>query len=204
MSFSTIVVIASYIGAQMMADVTSLKIVTVAGLSIDGGTFIYPLTFTLRDMVHKALGAKGARVLIVAAAGINLVMAALFWIVARLPGDPAVGDQLEFGHVLAPAWRIVFASIVAELVSELIDTEVYRLWVHKITHRYQWARVLVSNGVSVPIDSLIFGWLAFGGQMPASVVWGIIVANILIKGLTTLVSLPGIYLIKSPEAKASE
>ncbi len=191
-----IVLIAAYIAAQMLADVTSLKIVMVAGMSMDAGTLVYPLTFTLRDMVHKSIGARGARLLIIAAAGINLLMAGLFWLVAILPGDPSVGPQIEFGQVLSPAWRIVMASIVAELLSELIDTEAYRFWVERITTRYQWARVLVSNAVSVPLDSLVFCWLAFGGALPAAVVWTIVRSNIIVKGATTLLSLPGIYLVR--------
>lgn len=192
-----ILTIAAYIGAQMIADIGSLKIAWVAGFSVDGGTFIYPLTFTLRDMVHKLLGRKAARVLIVAAAGINLIMAGYFALLSRLPPDPTWPLQEAFAAVLNPVWRIVIASILAEVISELLDTEVYHLWVSRITRRYQWARVLVSNAVSVPVDSLVFSWIAFGGVLPAAVVWSIFLANVLIKGLTTLLSLPGIYLVKT-------
>ncbi len=196
MAAAPIIVISAYIAAQMMADISSLKIIMIAGLSMDAGTLIYPLTFTLRDMVHKTLGARAARWLIVTAAAINLLMAGLFWLVAELPGDPAVGSQLEFGQVLSPAWRIVIASIAAEVLSELVDTEAYRLWVERVTTRYQWARVLVSNAISVPLDSLVFCWLAFGGALPAAVVWTIVRSNIIVKGITTLVTLPGIYLVR--------
>ena len=192
---SSIVVSAAYVAAQMMADVASLKIVLFLGMSMDAGTFVYPITFTLRDMVHKTLGAKAARVLIVTAAVINLVMAGLFWLVARLPGDPAVGPQTEFATVLSPVWRIVIASIVAEVVAELVDTEVYRLWVERVTTRYQWLRVLTSNAVSVPLDSIAFAWGAFGGLLPAAVVWSIVRSNVLVKGATTLLSLPLIYAV---------
>jgi hypothetical protein len=98
----------------------------------------------------------------------------------------------------------VFASILAEVVAELIDTEGYRLWVQKVTRSYQWARVLVSNTVSIPVDSLIFVWVAFGGLMPDNVVWSIFASNVIIKGLTTLVSLPGIYLVKEKPDSGSE
>lgn len=191
-----IVVCSAYIAAQMMADITSLRIVTIAGLSMDAGTLIYPFTFTLRDMAHKVAGVTAARALIITAAVINILMALLFWLVAQLPADPAVGPQTEFAVVLAPVWRIVFASIVAEVIAELVDTEIYRLWVTRVTTRFQWARVLTSNAVSVPLDSLLFAWLAFGGELPAEVVWAIVLSNILIKGATTLISLPGIYLVK--------
>ncbi len=194
---SIVIVSGAYVAAQMMADIASLRIVTLFGFSVDAGTLVYPFTFTLRDLVHKVAGIKAARVLIIAAALINLLMAMIFWITSNLPPDPAVGPQLEFGMVLAPVWRIVFASIVAEVIAELIDTEGYRFWVERVTERYQWMRVLVSNAVSVPIDSLVFAWMAFGGVFDTGVVWSIVFANILVKGLVTLISLPGIYLVKS-------
>ena len=53
-----VVVVAAYIAAQMMADIASLKIGVVAGLAVDMGTFVYPVTFTLRDLVHKTLGKR--------------------------------------------------------------------------------------------------------------------------------------------------
>ena len=196
------IVSAAYIAFQMMADIASLRIVLLAGFSIDAGTFVYPFTFTLRDLVHKTAGIKAARTLIITAAVINVVMAGLFWLTSILPPDLTVGPQEKFGQVLSPVWRIVFASIVAEVISELIDTEGYRIWVEKVTHRYQWARVLVSNAVSVPVDSLIFCWLAFGGMMPNFVVWSIVASNVIIKGLTTLISLPGIYLVKERSTPA--
>ncbi len=196
---SAVLVVAAYIAAQILADIGSLKIAWVAGFSIDGGTFIYPFTFTLRDMVHKLLGRAAARTLVVAAAVINLVMAGFFALLSALPPDPTWPLQDAFAGVLSPVWRIVVASIVAEVLSELLDTEVYHLWVTRVTRRYQWARVLVSNGFSVPLDSLVFCWAAFGGVLPGAVVWSIFWANVLVKGLTTLLGLPGIYLVKEGE-----
>ena len=188
-------VVAAYVAAQMLADVLSLKIASVAGFSIDAGTFVYPFTFTLRDMVHKLLGRAAARSVIVAAAGINLLMAAFFGLAAWLPPDPSWPLQEEFAAVLTPVWRIVLASIAAELISEFVDTEIYHLWVSRVTRRFQWARVLVSNSVSVPLDSLVFSWGAFGGRYAGGTVWSIFLSNVLVKGAVTLASLPGIYLV---------
>jgi uncharacterized integral membrane protein (TIGR00697 family) len=197
---SAIVVISVYIAAQLLSDIGSLKIARVAGFSIDAGTFIYPLTFTIRDLVHKQLGKAAARTVIILAAAINLFMVVFFQFAAGLPQDPSWGLGKEFAAVLGPVWRIVIASIVAEVISELIDTEVYHFWVSRITRKYQWARVLASNAVSIPIDSLIFCWGAFGFALPNSVVWSIFFANVIIKGLITVVSLPAIYLVKEKDA----
>ena len=199
-----ILVSVAYIAAQMMADIASLKILSIAGFSIDGGTLVYALTFTLRDLVHKTAGVKAARGLIVAGGVINLVMAGMFWFVAKLPADPSVGPQDAFNAVLSPVWRIVIASIIAEVLAELMDTEMYQLWINKFGKKHQWLRVLSSNAVSIPIDSLIFCWIAFGGVFPAGVVWSIVLSNILVKVGITLFSLPGIYIVPEKNKISAE
>ena len=197
---SAIVVISLYIAAQLLSDIGSLKIAWLAGFSIDAGTFIYPLTFTIRDLVHKQLGKAAARTVIILAAVINLFMAVFFQFAAWLPQDPSWGLGKEFATILVPVWRIVIASIIAEVISEMIDTEVYHFWVSRITRRYQWTRVLTSNTISIPIDSLIFCWGAFGLALPNAVVWSIFSANVIIKGFVTLISLPAIYLVRENDS----
>ncbi len=193
---SQLLVSVFYIAAQMLSDIGSLQIVRFAGLSFDAGTFIYPITFTLRDLAHKTLGLKGVRVLILSAAGINVLMAGYFWFVSNLTPDEAAGSSTLWGSVLAPVWRITVASIVAEVISELLDTEIYRLIVEKVSRKFQWARVLVSNSLSVPVDSFVFSFLAFYGTMPTEIVFAIVGANILIKMLVTVFSLPLIYTVR--------
>jgi len=198
-----IVIVGAYVAAQMLADITSLKIGVVLGLAVDMGTFIYPFTFTLRDMVHKTLGKRNAQTLIITAGAINVLMAAYLMWAAGVPSDPDWGLGAEFAAVLGPLWRIVIASILAEVVSELIDTEIYHWFVTRITTRFQWLRVLLSNSVAIPIDSLIFAVGAFGAlpflqdhflTLPWSVVGQIFLFNVLVKFAVTLMSLPFIYL----------
>ena len=192
-----LVVGGAYVAAQMMADIASLRIISVGGYAVDAGTLIYPFTFTLRDLVHKIGGKSAARTLIFLAAAINVFMAAFFGLVGRLPADEATGPQLAFGEVLAPVWAIVAASIVAEVVAELIDTEVYSMWVNRFVERLQWGRVLVSNAVAIPVDSALFVGIATAlGAFPADVAWSIFWVNVVLKGVVTLVSIPWIYLVK--------
>ena len=48
LSFSII-----YVVIGMLSNISSLRIVEVLGISMDAGTLLYPLTFTLRDLIHK-------------------------------------------------------------------------------------------------------------------------------------------------------
>ena len=198
-----------YVGAQVISQVTSLKIGVVLGRAVDMGTFIYPITFTLRDLVHKSAGRQAARTMIVTSAFVNLFLAAYLAWTVRVPSDPAWGLGSAYSAVLGPIWRIVIASILAMVISELIDTEVYHWWVTKVTRGHQWARVLVSNAVSVPVDNAVFAIGAFASlpclrsnALPWSTVWDIFLVNLVVKGLVSVASIPLIYLV--PERRPPE
>jgi queuosine precursor transporter len=206
-----IAAVGAYVGAQVIADVSSLKIGVVADRAVDMGTFIYPITFTLRDVVHKALGKRAARTLVVTAAVVNLFMAVYLQWAAKAPADVSYPLAEEFQAVLAPLWRITIASIIAEVVSGLVDTEVYHWFVRRVTTRHQWARVATSNAVSIPVDNVIFAVAAFGAipgfrdhalTLPWEAVWDIFVVNLTVKALVSAVSLPLIYV--TPDRDWSE
>lgn len=188
-----IVIIAIYAATQLLADMASLKIGVVFGLAVDMGTFIYPVTFTLRDLAHKVLGRHNARVLIVASALINLAAVCYLIAAAAAPSDEGWGLGAAYAAIFTPVWRIVLSSIIAQIVSQLVNTEVYHWFVTRVTRRYQWLRVLTSNSVSIPLDNLIFVVGAFGWAMPWSTVWDIFLFNLIVKYVVMCVSIPLIY-----------
>lgn len=203
---AAIVLIGCYVAAQMIADIASLKVVSIFSLPLDAGTFIYPITFTLRDLVHKRLGKPAARAVVVLAAAINLLMALYFLMVSSLPPhqswDVALTEGLSmdgaFRLILAPAWAVVLASILAELLSELSDTEVFHAVTVALRGRHQWVAVLASNSLAIPLDSLVFCFIAgiFAWHMPLpDILWNSVL-NMGVKFLVTLVSLPLIYLTR--------
>lgn len=194
-----VLTVSAYIAAQMLSDIASLKIGVVANMSVDMGTFIYPITFTLRDVVHKIIGKRNTQTLILTAGLINLLMSGYLMLIANVQSDPSWGLGSEFKAILAPVWRIVIASIVAEVISELTDTEIYHWVVTKITRRFQWLRVLISNSISIPIDNAIFTLGAFSFALPWDVVWQIFLMNFIVKYCITLISMPLIYIVPDYE-----
>lgn len=186
--------ISLYVSFQIFSDVLSTKIamLPLLALAVDGGTIIYPFTFTLRDFVHKSCGKAIARRLIFVSASINVVMVLLFLAVGKMPADPSWPFQGAFESVLLPVWRITLASIVAEIISELIDTEIFDVFYRK---GFDMRGVLFSNMIALVIDSAVFTALAFAGSYPVSVIFQIAVANVLIKAALTIISMPSIKLI---------
>ncbi len=183
-----------YVSFQVIANVLSTKIAILPFLNwpIDGGTIIYPLTFTLRDFVHKTLGKKKSRQIVLVAGFVNLLAFALFWIIGKLPADPSWAYQEAYNNILLPVGRIVVASIVAQIISELVDTEIFSAVYRKFG---DVKAVLASNTVALLVDSVIFSLMAFLGSLPLSVVGQIIITNIIIKMVISLISLPSVKLI---------
>lgn len=194
-----LIAICGYIASQILSDIGSVKIATLLGFSIDGGTFLYPITFTLRDLIHKQFGKNTAKKIIILAAVINLIMVAFFQFLTKIPADSSWAFNNEFTLILGAVWRITIASIIAEVFSELTDTEAYQFFIDKISKKHQWGRVLFSNAIALPIDSIIFAFIAFIGTLPMSVIWSIVLSNILMKGIITLFSVPLIYIVPERE-----
>lgn len=185
----------SFIALQMIADITATKFVTIAGVTMPAGTFVFALVFTLRDMIHKQLGREWARAIIITAAAVNVAMAVYFIFTVQLPPAMWWQNQDAYATIMGIVPRIALASIVAELVSGMVDTEVYHRLIHRIPERHQWARVLISNAVSLPIDSVVFGFVAFVGTEPLLGILAVINGQFVFKMAVTIVSLPLIYTV---------
>jgi hypothetical protein len=183
-----------YLASQLIANILSTKIVALPliNLAVDGGTIIYPLTFTLRDLVHKTWGKRNARQVIIISALLNVLMFALFWLIGKMPSNPTWHYQQAYDQILLPVGRIVLASIIAQVISELVDTEIFSVLFKTIG---DLTAVFFSNLAGLLVDSIIFSLIAFLGNLPFNTVGQIIIANILIKLIISLLSTPAIKLV---------
>lgn len=194
------VLVGLYVAAQMLADITAVKIMSIGPWTVPAGTLVYAWTFTNRDLIHKQLGKRVARLAIVLAGVINVLMAIYFGFAIIVPPAAFWQNQEAFAATLGLVPRIVVASILAEVISELVDTELYHFWVSRVTRRYQWARVAFSNLISVPLDSLLFVVLAFSGNTSIEGMLALILGQTVFKWVVGAISMPFIYAV--PEGNA--
>ncbi len=186
----------AYVAAQMVADITNLRNLTILGIGVTAFSLAYPLTFTLRDMAHKLAGPYVTRTLIIAAAVIYLVVQAFFTIISNLPPEMTSEESIALGKLLTPDWRILFAAVVATVISQLVDTEIYTRWVERFGAEKQWGRVLVSNAISIPLDRILFLLLAFAGAASTDRLLEFFVGTTVIRLIFGIISIPGIYLVE--------
>jgi uncharacterized PurR-regulated membrane protein YhhQ (DUF165 family) len=144
-----------YIVAVLLANYTATWFIPlpVFGM-LSVGTLVFGVTFTQRDRVHH-FGRKPVYLMILIAA-VGMVLESLF---------------------LGVEWRIITASFIAIVLSETADTEIYQ----RLLSRSWIQRVIGSNLISIPLDSLLFNVIAFAGvfqpAMLAAIIFGEIVAK---------------------------
>lgn len=187
-----------YLFFSLAGNIAATKVTYFGGLVMDAG-FIYSLTFTWRDLIHKQLGQKAAITTIWLSAAVNLLAALYFQLVVLLPAQTdwaSSGGQIAWEFLFSLQMRIVLASILTALIAELIDTRVYQLWTRGGREKWpQWTRVFASNSVSIPVDSLMFPIIAFAGILGAEVLQQMVWTNIIVKALVTALVFWTIYLV---------
>lgn len=151
-----------YVAVVCAAQIGAQKIIVLPGTSLEapGGVYAIGLALALIELAHytaptRQEGWRNAQLMVVAGFGASALLAAYIAIVAE--SKPAFPGQ-TFDD-LADTWRIVAASLLAFIVSESVDNTVGAVLRGRAPDTL---RVLVTNGISVPIDSAIFLTAAFG------------------------------------------
>jgi uncharacterized integral membrane protein (TIGR00697 family) len=197
----TIALIGTFILALSLADIAATKFITIGNTVAPGGIFLFSVIFVVRDMLHRNIGAANTRRIIYIAAALNILMAAYFWWITTFNAPARMTNADAWNQIFALAPAIVLGSLIAEVVSQLVNTYAYqRLW---DAGAPLWSRVIGSNMVSLPIDSILFATLAFAvfptlfgaTPLPIDALLGrIISGQIIIKAIIMLAMTPLVYL----------
>lgn len=187
----------AFVAATMIANIMSLRMVSPLGIVMDAGTLLYPVTFLIRDHLHRKDGLKAANLAVTISVICNVLMFCLFAFAAWLPFDPITGEQKEFAIVLLPGFLIVLGSAIGQFVGERIDGRIY----HKIYKGGKGSHVkaaLVSNAISIPIDTTLVCVIAFSLTIPFDAVIADIGTNMVIKYIVMVCSV--IFMILAEKA----
>ncbi len=180
-----------YLACELTANVTASKVTIVGPFVVPAAVYIFTLTYTLLDLINYILGSREARRVVFAGFAANLLLAAYSLLAVYLPPAPFWPGQAGFAQVLGATPRLVTASLLAYLISSNIDVSAYA-WLSR--RAAPWARVLLSNAVSLAADTIIFITIAFAGQ---TALLPLMLGQYAVKMAVTVISVPLIYLARS-------
>jgi len=180
-----------FLGNAILAELTGAKIFSVGkllqqvfpGSALPGfadhlnmsiGVVIWPLVFITSDILNEYFGRTGVRrISFITAALIGYVMLFLmvgnnlppadFWL-QNNPVDPA-GNPFDINYayksIFSQGVNIIAGSLVAFLVSQLVDAYTFHYLKVITGHKYLWLRATGSTVISQVIDSFLILFVAF-------------------------------------------
>lgn len=173
------------------------------------GVLLWPLEFVMTDIVNEYYGPKAVRRISYTAVALIsyaflMFYAAIhispsdFWITSKA-GDGIANMQAAFNGIFGQGMWIIFASLVAFLVSQIVDVTVFHRIKKHTGEKYVWLRATGSTVVSQLVDSFIVLYIAFkiGNNWSWQKVLAVCLVNYTYKFTMAIVLTPLIYLVEN-------
>ena len=185
----------AFVTLLVVANIITAKLLAVGDWVLPGGIVAYPFTFLLSDTIAEVYGRKTATRVVWLGFACSMIMLALIYAVKVWPAPSADiwNAQAEYDRILGAVPRIVFASMVAYLISQNHDVIAFHLWKRFTGGKHLWLRNNASTMVSQAIDTVAFVTLAFAGTVPANVLWNIVGTHYAAKLIISVVDTPFVY-----------
>ena len=173
------------------------------------GVLLWPLEFVITDIVNEYYGPKAVRrISLIAVALISyaflmfyLAMSAApasFWVDSKMQnGVPSM--QLAFEAIFGQGMWIILGSLVAFMVSQLIDVTIFHQIKKMTGEKMIWLRSTGSTVVSQFVDSFVVLFIAFkiGNGWSWSTVLAVGVVNYMYKFTMAILLTPMIHLLRN-------
>ncbi|NIG55290.1 queuosine precursor transporter [Chitinophaga sp. Cy-1792] len=177
-------------------------------LTLTAGVLLWPLEFVMTDVVNEYYGPKAVkRISYIAVCMISYafimffvamqVPASDFWRTSKVT-DGVPDMQNAFVQIFGQGMWIIFASLTAFLVSQLVDVTVFHHIKRRTGNKHVWLRATGSTLVSQLVDSFIVLFIAFkvGQGWTWQRVLAICVVNYTYKAIVAIALTPLIYILE--------
>lgn len=171
------------------------------------GVLLWPLEFVMTDIVNEYYGPKAVRRISFTAVSLILYAFIMFYLAIHLPpasfwvtSNTSMGVpnmQNAFDGVFGQGMRIIAGSLVAFLVSQIVDVTVFHKIKKATGEKHVWLRATGSTLVSQLIDSYIVLFIAFSGKFTWQQILAIGLMNYMYKFAMAVLLTPLIYLIEA-------
>lgn len=170
------------------------------------GVILWPFEFVITDIINEYYGPKAVRrISITAVILITYAFLMYFIAIALPPADAWLSSshaqgveniQTSFKAIFGQNMRIILGSIVAFLVSQVVDVFVFQKIKKATGDKHLWLRATGSTLVSQLVDSYIVLFIAFSGLFSWQLILAVGIMNYLYKFTMAIVLTPVIYFIE--------
>ena len=158
-----IVLAGFFVTNAIVAELIGGKLIQFFGLFTQSlGIILWPIVFILTDLINEHFGKQGVRKLTFITVGLIIYTFILVTIGLNIKAVnfSPVNDE-NFKIVFGQSQWIMVGSIIAFLLSQLVDVSVFWLLRAKTGNKYIWLRATGSTVVSQLIDTFVVQFIAF-------------------------------------------
>ncbi|AKF06536.1 queuosine precursor transporter [Sandaracinus amylolyticus] len=189
-----LVLVALFVTCLLVADIVAGKYFQVGALEMSVGTVTFPIAFLLTDIVNEYYGRPGARMMTGIGMAMLVVAFSLIYMSRTLPvSDGSPVGQEPFDAVFGISMRLFVASLVAYLISQIVDIHAFH-FVKGITEsKHLWLRAIGSTAVSQVVDTFVVTFGCLAGLRSTSDILVIFGTSYLYKIIVAVMLTPLVY-----------
>lgn len=174
--------------------------VTILGASlfeISVGILPYPITFLITDLISEIFGKKKANQVVIAGIFASFFSLAIVYTSSAVPAtewSPVSNSMFKevFGNTIVA----VFASMMAYLLAQFVDIQLYHFWKRMTKGKHLWLRNNFSTFSSQLIDTFtVVLLLCAFGEIPWELFYGLVISGFLFKVFIAFLDTPLLYLL---------
>lgn len=172
--------------------------VTVFGSSlfeISVGILPYPITFLITDLISEIYGKKKANQIVVAGIFASFFSLLIVYTSSYVPAtDWSPVSNGMFKSVFGNTILAVFASMMAYLLAQFVDIQIYHFWKNLTKGKHLWLRNNFSTFLSQLIDTFtVVLLLCSFGEISWDRFTGLVISGFLFKVLIAFLDTPFLY-----------
>lgn len=188
--------------ATILANIEVLLIVDAFGVEMTLGNVLFASTFLITDVLSENHGKKDANraVIISTACSILFIILSQMWLLYT-PGKSDWASE-SFNTIFSSTPRIVCASLLVYLISQLTDVWLYHKWWDWCRKRFGdsrkglWIRNNGSTMISQLLNTLLYTFFAFYGTYPIETLFSIFASSYIIYFIISILDTPFVYLCR--------
>lgn len=187
-----------FITNAIVAELIGGKLIEIGPFIMSVGILPWPIVFITTDIINEHFGRSGVKKLSFITAALIAYCILILFIGTKIPAfntKETVNDE-QFYAVFGQGLFIMVASLIAFLISQLIDVSVFWFLRNKTGKKMIWLRSTGSTIFSQLIDSFLVSGIAFWatGKLTTSQYINMSMSGYAFKLIVAIVLTPLIYL----------
>lgn len=157
-----IVLAGIFITNAVVAELIGGKLIQIAGFTLSIGILPWPIVFLTTDLINEYFGKSGVRKLTLLTAGLISYAFIILYTGMNVPASSiSLVNDKNFNIVFGQGMWIIIGSLVAFIISQLLDVSVFHKFKKHTGDNHIWLRATGSTIISQLIDTFIVGGIAF-------------------------------------------